>query len=240
MPYLASNRTVAPYRVRRARRGLGSLGDCQPYATWTSEIQSNVPLAQVFDANCPLGVNGVLTPCAIQAQQMSTAIQDIQSQMGDCVPSGTQISVTLNGQGQASDTPAYSITPSGGPTYSTPALTGAASANFVPPPLTSGAAGMIAAAVAMANAANNPVTPGAAAIAANPMASIPTAFAPAQPNPLGSTTPKEPVAAAANGTVVPATAQTQIAQVSSGVPEWVFLAAGAAVLIMIFMGGKSK
>ena len=170
MPYLCTRATVQPFvPTRRRRRGMSGLGDCQPYAQWTNAIVSNIPLPNVFDANCPISQNGVLTPCAVQAQQMSTAIQDVQIQLGECIPTGTVITVTLDGSGKPTDTPAYSIQVPGGPSWNQPKTS---DINYVPPPLTPTAAGIMASGASALEAVGLPVTQETALAAVNPLAAV--------------------------------------------------------------------
>jgi len=248
MPYMRSRNTVQSFTPmrRRRRRGFSGLGDCQPYAQWTAAIKSNIsPLP--MDANCPIGQNGALSPCGIEAQQLSTAIQDIQSQLGDCVPSGTSISVTLDGTGNPTDTPAYSISVPGGPSWNSPMTT---DINYVPPPLTGAASGVMASAAAPLIAAGIPVTSEAAAAAANPVAAvyqapstssgrgIPRAVATPGRTTAQALTRNTTGATPSGGTSSSSSTNTGSSSTAGGISIWVWIIGGAALVLLLTSGGK--
>ena len=187
-----------------------------------------------------------MSPCGIEAQQLSTAIADIQSQLGMCVPSGTAIFVTLDGTGNPTDTPAYTISVPGGPSWQQAKTS---DINYVPPPLTPTAAGIMGSAASQLIAAGLPVTNEAAAAAANPVGVIPgypatpsgtqtVSTAPA----IGTAVPATQVAPApvattiGGGVTTAASAAPQ--STSGGISIWVLLIGGGLLIWLFASGGK--
>ena len=216
MPYQASGNTVRPFIVRR-RRGLRGLGDaaCNGNYTVTDQNGNNIPLPSL---------SGVA---------LSQFLNVVSVAAGGyfCLPYGS-ISVKVNTAGGSGDLPTwtgYGANPNyrqAGAWQPMPAAiqkAGVTFQQFLNPSLlvnTTPAAGGVTASSLPANFQAAQTPPTQAEIAAAFPAVISSAAPPAGPG-------------------VPAgAASIVVASSSAGVPGWVWLLGGAAVLFFVLKGGK--
>lgn len=93
--------------ARRRLRGLrGGLGDCQSYDSWTSQLGG-----QVQDCSQYVAGTGPEVACYNNNNAISIAIQQMQEEYNDCIPTGASVAVnTSSGQWSVSAAPQCSST----------------------------------------------------------------------------------------------------------------------------------
>jgi hypothetical protein len=223
MPYRISRNTVRPFVVRHRVRGLSGLGD---YSQWLSNIS-------IVDQN-----GQSLTYSSASAVEQSQILNALGATTYFGEPPGTTIRLTVNSGGGSNDRAGYTmvVPPNYAPFSGTTsdvyhANVGGADARSLnvmtcgrascAPP--SNAGGVLSSSLP-ANFQVAQVAPTAAQIAA----AFPTTTTPSGQTVISSNAP-------------PGTSTVSLpASSSSGIPLWVWLLGGGAVLWFLMSGGKSK